>query len=72
VSAANQISQIGTVAPSQLGLAEKNQKSIKLACRFFVFALPHSRRECLPCSFLYIRVHPGNQWFYIILFCGTM
>jgi hypothetical protein len=86
VSAANQISLIGTTerlghargrlqecspkgeragesesnAPSQLGLAEKNQKSIKLACRVFVFALPHSRREYLPCSFVYIRVHPGN------------
>jgi hypothetical protein len=32
--------------PSKLGLAEKKQKSIKLACRVFVFALRHSRREC--------------------------
>jgi len=31
---------------SQLELAEKKQKSIKLACRVFVFALPHSHREC--------------------------
>jgi len=29
--------------PSKLGLAEKQQKSGKPACRIFVSALPHSR-----------------------------
>ena len=86
VSAANQISQMGTTErlgamleeahrrwperrseqgvskandPSQLGLAEKKQKSRKPACRVFVFALPHSRRECIRAHFfisVFIRV----------------
>jgi hypothetical protein len=25
-----------------------------------------------PCPFVRIRVHPGNQWFYIILSCNMM
>jgi hypothetical protein len=33
----------------KLGLAEKNQKSGKPACRVFVFALAHSRREFPSC-----------------------
>jgi hypothetical protein len=37
---------MGTDDPSELGLAEKKQKSGKPACRVFVFALPHSPREC--------------------------
>ncbi len=37
---------MGADDPSKLGLAEKNRKSGKPACRVFVFALPHSRSEC--------------------------
>ena len=39
----------GSQIIGKLGLAEKNQKSGKPACRVFVFALPHSRREFPPC-----------------------
>jgi hypothetical protein len=46
---------MGTDDPSELGLAEKKQKSGKPACRVFVFALPHSRRECTR-SHLFISV----------------
>jgi hypothetical protein len=42
---------MGTDDPSSVGLAEKNQKPGKPACRVFVFVLPHSRRECF-------RAHP--------------
>ncbi|PAZ01340.1 MAG: hypothetical protein CAK90_00960 [Spartobacteria bacterium AMD-G4] len=34
------------VIPASWDWQIKKQKSIKLACRVFVFALPHSQREC--------------------------
>jgi hypothetical protein len=37
---------MGTDDPCKQGLAEKKQKTIKPARRVFVFALPHSHREC--------------------------
>jgi hypothetical protein len=37
---------MGTDDPCKQGLAEKKHKPIKPACRIFVFALPHSQREC--------------------------
>jgi hypothetical protein len=46
---------MGTDDPSELGLAEKKQKSGKPACRVFVFALPHSQRECT-CAHFFISV----------------
>ena len=45
---------MGNDEPSKLGLAEKKQKSGKPACRVFLFALPHSRREC-PVPLIFLR-----------------
>ena len=43
---------MGTDGPSKPVLAEVKAKIYKLACRVFVFALPHSRGECT-CAFFY-------------------
>jgi hypothetical protein len=53
--------------PSKLGLAEKSKKTGKPACRVFVFALPHSRRECTRACFsasVLIRVISGLKFFF--------
>jgi hypothetical protein len=50
---------------------QKKAKILQACLQSFCFTLPHSRSECT-CPFVRIRVHPGNQWFYIILSCNMM
>jgi hypothetical protein len=37
-----------------------------------LFYLAPFAQRMHPCPFLHIRVHLGNQWFYIILSCNMM
>jgi hypothetical protein len=66
---------MGTDDPIKLGLAEKKQKSGKLACSVFVFVLPHSRRECTRAHFfisVLIRVISGFILFFPVARCDLL
>jgi hypothetical protein len=62
---------MGTDDPSKLGLAEKSKNLASLLAEFLFYPAPFAQRVH-PCPFVRIRVHPGNQWFYIIISCNMM
>jgi hypothetical protein len=50
---------------------KKSKNPASLLAEFLFYPAPFAQRMH-SCQLLHIRVHPGNQWFYIILSCSIM